>query len=126
MSRRRNSGFGKRLKRLRRAAGLTQGELAERAGCHKFTIVKLEGGEREPGWPLVLALRAALGVDLAAFTLAPPEAPPYGGAPQIDPDDRYRLDGATLQIGGERYRLVRVEQAGPETISPEATEHLGA
>lgn len=61
------SGFGERLLALREQAGLTQGELADKAGCHGFTISKLERGEQEPAWPLVLALAAALGVSCTAF-----------------------------------------------------------
>jgi DNA-binding XRE family transcriptional regulator len=41
---------------LRTEAGLSQRELAERAGCNVFTVNKLERGVQEPAWPLVLAL----------------------------------------------------------------------
>ena len=61
------SGFGRRLRELREAAGLTQHELAEKAGCHKQTITKLEAEAQEPAWPLVLALTQALGVTCEAF-----------------------------------------------------------
>jgi transcriptional regulator with XRE-family HTH domain len=61
------SGFGQRLKTVREEKGLSQAQLAERAGCHFFTISKLERGEQEPAWPLVIALAAALGVDCTAF-----------------------------------------------------------
>jgi transcriptional regulator with XRE-family HTH domain len=61
------SGFGRRLKATREAKGLSQAQLAEAAGCHTFTISKLERGEQEPAWPLVLALAKALGVDCKAF-----------------------------------------------------------
>jgi transcriptional regulator with XRE-family HTH domain len=61
------SGFGGRLKRLREAAGLTQEQLAERAGCNQFTVAKLEGGRQEPAWPLVLQLADALGVSTEEF-----------------------------------------------------------
>jgi transcriptional regulator with XRE-family HTH domain len=66
------SGFGAALKRLRVAAGLTQGELAERAKCHRFTVAKLEQDRQEPAWPLVLALARALGVGAGAFDPAVP------------------------------------------------------
>jgi transcriptional regulator with XRE-family HTH domain len=61
------SGFGAALKRLRQAAGLTQGKLAEMATCHRFTIAKLEQDRQEPAWPLVLLLADALGVEVTAF-----------------------------------------------------------
>jgi transcriptional regulator with XRE-family HTH domain len=70
--------FGARLRELRERAGLTQVQLAERASMHPQGIVKLERGEREPGWSTLLALAGALGVSLdtfAAATLPPPDGP---------------------------------------------------
>jgi transcriptional regulator with XRE-family HTH domain len=61
------TGFAGRLRVLREAAGLTQQQLAEKAGFYKFTIAKFEQGIQEPTWPTVLALAAALGVDCRAF-----------------------------------------------------------
>jgi transcriptional regulator with XRE-family HTH domain len=61
------SPFGVKLKVLREAAGLTQGQLAEQAGMHKFGIAKLEQGTREPSWDTVQALAKALGTNCLAF-----------------------------------------------------------
>jgi len=61
------TGFGSILKELREAAGLTQDELADRAGLYKFSVAKLEQGVREPVWSTVLALAKALGVNCLAF-----------------------------------------------------------
>jgi transcriptional regulator with XRE-family HTH domain len=66
--------FGPRLRELREAAGLTQGQLAERAALHPQAIVKLERGEREPAWATVLVLVKALGVSCEAF-MTPASAP---------------------------------------------------
>jgi transcriptional regulator with XRE-family HTH domain len=60
--------FGTKLRTLREKAGLTQVELAKRAGLHSQGVVKLERGEREPAWATVQALADALGVDCTAFT----------------------------------------------------------
>ncbi|MCX4681962.1 helix-turn-helix transcriptional regulator [Streptomyces sp. NBC_01433] len=48
--------FGRRLRALRRSAGMTQRQLALRVGYHHTLISKLEGGVREPpaGLPLRL------------------------------------------------------------------------
>jgi transcriptional regulator with XRE-family HTH domain len=62
------TGFASRLKELRENAGLTQDELAQRAGLYKFSVAKLEQGVREPVWSTVLALARALGVNCLAFT----------------------------------------------------------
>ncbi|HEY7157275.1 MAG TPA: helix-turn-helix transcriptional regulator [Gemmataceae bacterium] len=59
--------FAARLRELRSAANLTQGELAKRAGLHRQGIAKLEMGEREPAWATVQALARALGVSCEAF-----------------------------------------------------------
>lgn len=63
--------FGEVLRRLREEAGLTQVQLAERAGLHRQAVVKLELGLREPAWATVKALCRALGVSCAVFDDAP-------------------------------------------------------
>lgn len=62
-----SSGFGERLKEVRERAGLTQKELAERAGIYPTTLSKLERGQSEPAWPLVLALARVLNVPADVF-----------------------------------------------------------
>jgi DNA-binding XRE family transcriptional regulator len=69
------TGFGGRLRTLREAAGLTQQQLADAAECNRFTVAKLERGQQEPAWPLVLALCKALGVPCTEFTAVKVEAP---------------------------------------------------
>jgi DNA-binding XRE family transcriptional regulator len=59
--------FGEKLRNLRENASLTQEQLAERAGMHRFSVAKLERGEREPSWATVQALANALDVDCTAF-----------------------------------------------------------
>lgn len=79
-----SSGFGVRLRLLREATGLYQGQLAERAGTTQSTVAKLEAGTQEPAWPLVVALAEALGATPNDFLprngdQAPP--PPKRGRP---------------------------------------------
>jgi transcriptional regulator with XRE-family HTH domain len=53
-----------RLRRARHAAGLTQVELANQAGCTQQTVSYLETGKiRTPSWRVVQSLAAALNVD---------------------------------------------------------------
>ncbi len=71
--------FGARLKQLREAAGLTQAELAERAGINRYSVAKLEQDLYSPTWPTVQALAKALRTNCLAFegTVEPPaEKPP--------------------------------------------------
>ncbi len=59
--------FAERLRELREKSGLSQAELANRAGLHRFGVSKLELGLREPTWATVQAIARALGVDCTAF-----------------------------------------------------------
>jgi transcriptional regulator with XRE-family HTH domain len=63
--------FGARLKELREGAGLTQPQLAERAGMNRFGIAKLEQGVSRPSWETVVALCKALSVQCDAFLQKP-------------------------------------------------------
>jgi DNA-binding XRE family transcriptional regulator len=92
------TGFGARLKRLREAAGKSQQELADLAGCNKFTVAKLEQGKQEPAWPLVLALCRSLGVSVATFEAA---AAPQPEAPPARPRGRPRKASGESQTSAE-------------------------
>jgi transcriptional regulator with XRE-family HTH domain len=59
--------FGERLRAIRRAAGLTQVELAARSGVSQPSISQYEAGDTEPAWSTVAALCRALGVTPDAF-----------------------------------------------------------
>jgi transcriptional regulator with XRE-family HTH domain len=72
VAKKQSTGFAARLKALRESAGLTQAQLAERAGLHLHGVTKLEYGDREPSWPTVLALAAALGVSTETFVNTAP------------------------------------------------------
>ncbi|HEY4239379.1 MAG TPA: helix-turn-helix transcriptional regulator [Kofleriaceae bacterium] len=54
--------FGRRIKRLRKQAKLTQEQLAERAGVATSTITRIEQGDRGVSTKTENALAAALGV----------------------------------------------------------------
>src|SRR5690349_11322316 len=70
--------FAGRLRELREGAGLTQAELAERAGLTREGVAQLETGRRKPAWETVLALCEALSCSCEAFTHPPTERPPPG------------------------------------------------
>src|SRR5579872_1832895 len=48
--------FPERLKELRQEKGLTQKELAERAGVSPRAVAKWEQGDREPAWSFAIML----------------------------------------------------------------------
>jgi transcriptional regulator with XRE-family HTH domain len=67
--------FPGRLRELRELAGLTQKQLADRAGVKRDAVARWESGRREPAWSSILALCTALGVSCEAFTEQPAERP---------------------------------------------------
>jgi transcriptional regulator with XRE-family HTH domain len=93
------TGFGVALKRLREAAGLSQQELAERSGLNIGGVTKLEQGQREPAWPTVLKLAAALGVDCKAFVA---DDAPTGDAEAAEPTPAARPNSAARKRGKGR------------------------
>jgi DNA-binding XRE family transcriptional regulator len=71
--------FAGKLQQLRAAAGLSQYELAKRAGVTRQTLSRLEMGDSEPSWTTVQMLALALGVDCTAL------ADPNLQAPAAEP-----------------------------------------
>lgn len=59
--------FGRKLKELRLTAGLTQKQLAGKAGLTQGAISCYEQGQYDATWPAVLGLCRALGVTCEAF-----------------------------------------------------------
>jgi len=72
--------FARNLKRLRTAAGLSQEELAGRAGLHRTYISSVEHGNRNVSIENIYAIAKALGSDpRELLTPAPDDAD--GGSP---------------------------------------------
>ena len=59
--------FGKRVRTIRRAAGITQEDAAERAQMHPKYLGEIERGEKRPSFEAILALAKALDTSPAAF-----------------------------------------------------------
>lgn len=59
--------LGKRLKKLRNEAGLTQIQLAKSAGVSRPTISRIENGANYPNTNTLRALSEALGLDFSEF-----------------------------------------------------------
>jgi DNA-binding XRE family transcriptional regulator len=78
--------FAGRLRELRQRAGLTQADLAGRAGLTREGVAQLETGRRKPAWETVLALCSALACSCEAFTQPPAKGPAAGpGRPRKTP-----------------------------------------
>lgn len=61
--------FGKRVRELRQAKGLSQEELAFKAGVHRTYLGGIERGERNPSLRNIAAIAKALGVTLSELFL---------------------------------------------------------
>ena len=57
--------FGQRLRELRQAKGLSQEELAFRAGLHRTYVSSAERGQRNVALVNIEKLARALGIDIA-------------------------------------------------------------
>lgn len=62
---RKSSRFGEAVRRARTATGLTQEELADRAGLDRSYIGGVERGERNPSLSVIEKIADGLGVTLA-------------------------------------------------------------
>jgi transcriptional regulator with XRE-family HTH domain len=67
--------FADMLKKLRKDAGLTQQQLADKAHMFREAIARFETGSQGPSWESVQILARALGVDITAFQEAMPDKP---------------------------------------------------
>lgn len=65
--------FGKQLRALRTDRGLTQQELAERAGISRVTIARFEAGEQLPRYQTMIALADGLGVAIECLIAETPD-----------------------------------------------------
>lgn len=61
---------GERIRMLRRAQGLTQAQLADKAGTHRPIVGRIERGVCDPKIPTLAAYARALGVPLWAIVAA--------------------------------------------------------
>jgi transcriptional regulator with XRE-family HTH domain len=57
--------FGTRVRRLRKARGVTQVELAEYVGVGRSYLSQIERGQRDPGLRMVKALADGLGTTMS-------------------------------------------------------------
>lgn len=72
-----------RLAHARKAANLTQAELAERAGLSRMTVQRLESGSLDPRLSTLQELVRVLNMELHAVQTAPAE--PAAQAPAAEP-----------------------------------------
>lgn len=77
--------FGHRLREVRKAQKLKIGELAERANTGVKHLGRVERGEKQPSFELIIALAGAMNVSAAKFfEFEPPQADPKVIRKQLD------------------------------------------
>ena len=59
--------MGTRIRRLRKAKGISQAALAQRAHLTRVYITRLEAGQQDPSLSTINALAKALGVPVTAL-----------------------------------------------------------
>ncbi|HLK02247.1 MAG TPA: helix-turn-helix domain-containing protein [Streptosporangiaceae bacterium] len=108
--------FGQRLRHLRRARGLTLGELGERVGKAPSVMSLLENGRREPKLSLIEQLATALGVPVGELLSRQP------------PSRRAQLEIAVEQAQADpSYRRLGLPQLKVGARVPtDVLEHLAA
>lgn len=65
--------MGRRIQHLREAAGLSQAQLAEKAGMSKFTLMRWEQGRYDLGLSALFRLAGVLGVEPHELLVPAPE-----------------------------------------------------
>jgi transcriptional regulator with XRE-family HTH domain/Zn-dependent peptidase ImmA (M78 family) len=115
------SEIGERVREARVAAGHTQAELAERLGLDRTALAKVEAGTRQVSALELFRLSDVLGLPLAHFVLAPPEAIVSRRAPVLDEPDAatrsaYYLDADLAAHARDAQWLVGERLLRPEPV----------
>ena len=105
------SSFGERLLECRKAAGLTQEELAALCGTHKQNISRYETSKREPQLDTAAIIATVLGVSLEYL---------YYGKEKDEPFPQVTMIGRAAERMTEEQRekmLLLLRVAFPEEFS---------
>jgi len=87
------------VREARRRAGLTQRELAEKAGTTQSAIARLEGGRTAPSFETVLSLVRACGLDLDVMLVEREYADMWQAEAlsRLTPDERLERHGRVVK-----------------------------
>lgn len=101
--------FGRRIRQLRDAAGLTQGDLARASKLSKVYLGTLERGEKEPSLGSIMKLAA--GLNVPAPELLRFDAPVATRArARPTPTEKLVRKLASLTLGSSESKLARFER----------------
>ena len=106
---------GKKIKRFRTAFGLSQKELAQRAGMSEPAIRNYELGNRTPSEKQLKKIADALGISI--FAISDPNLDSYEGVLHalFDLEEKYGI--STREIDGQVYLAVESKNAATRAVS---------
>jgi transcriptional regulator with XRE-family HTH domain len=119
-------GFAERLATLRKERGLTQLQLAEKAGLHVVQVRRYETSASEPSLEALRKLAIALNVGADALVFAADERAPgknlelhFEAVSQLEPDEQQVIleviEGLLLKHQAKRWGTARRLGDAPET-----------
>jgi transcriptional regulator with XRE-family HTH domain len=117
--------------RVRAESGLSQRALADRAGCTRSTIVRIETGEMDPTLTMLARIASAAGRQLVVETALPDDGPRLAtvarSANDIDELDWTRLRGIVDWVGLHPSRAAEsIADPPPRTGDPRIDNLLAA
>jgi transcriptional regulator with XRE-family HTH domain len=95
------------VREARKRAGLTQAELAARAGTTQSAIARLERGRSSPSFARVLELIGACGLEVRLRLVQREANAPFAGDDPIGLDPQGRYDGAVSSAAGAADEVLR-------------------
>lgn len=102
-------GLGKNIRKARKAAGLTQEELAQAAGIAKISVGQYERGQREPRLEQLLKISKALNVSIYALILPDDPGDPTASL-YVEPPQQIAELLELMNEAGQLEALKRVEE----------------
>lgn len=109
---RRDPGFGRRVRRLRLAAGLTLQAVSDRSGIAASTLSKVEQGKLSPTYENILRIAEGLRTDLSTLFSDASSVRPLAGRRSVTRAGQ----GARLETAPYGYELLAADLADKKLI----------
>ena len=107
--------FGERIRQCRKAAGLTQAEMADRLGCATSTIKRYELGEAKPRSVMLKAIAYEFGCTVEDLTGGEPNETEEGAKAYEDTERFGETVGRKLREQGRTVKWLSTETGIPAT-----------
>ena len=128
MARRGRQTLGRHLRELRQAAGLTQGQLAERSGIGRVTLVRIERGEQSPRFSTLSAMAGVLGLPVDDILLGGDRPTTFSatsaGSPAEESDAQREY--SAMELSAQQRAVLAALQSRDTDRYPLSHWYLGA